>query len=201
MKVLVITPYITSSAHPGFLRNNTGFGIMVDDIARHMGEKCSIELFAVNAMTPRINHDSFISLGRSWRLFISNISLRNLGDALGFIRKYSLPFKEKLRVIYQFLAVSQAEKIMEDYDIVHIHGCSPITAAAVKACRRKSIPFVVTLHGLVSFEKAVRLHDSLKRFEKDFLTEAYLNDYNVTFISSGIKRQAEEYVTSNIAKE
>lgn len=196
MKILFITPYITSSAHTAFMRNKTGFGLMVYDIAKYIGEKFSVELFAVNTMASRLEHDSFVSVERNWKIFVQSLSMRNLIDSIKFLKKYKLPFKEKLRVFYQFLAISQAEKMLRNYDLVHIHGCSPITDAAVKACLRKNIPFVVTLHGLVSFEKSVRLHESLKQYERDFLIESYLKNYNVTFISSGIRKQAEEFISS-----
>lgn len=199
MKILIVTPYITSSAHESFMRNKTGFGMMVYDIARSIGEKCSVDLFAVNSMAPKLSLDSFTTISRSWKTFFSKLSVRNLDDSIKFLKKYKLPFKEKLRVIYQFLAISQVERILHNYDLVHIHGCSPITSAAIRACKRKNIPFVVTLHGLVSFEKSVRLNESLKQYEKDFLIEADLKDYNVTFISTGIKNRAEEYISSKSA--
>ena len=62
----------------------------------------------------------------------------------------------------------QVEHIMKQYDVVHIHGCSSITDAVIKACKRQNIPFLVTLHGLNSFEKLIKLHSSLCRYERDF---------------------------------
>lgn len=174
--------------------------MMVYDIAKQLGKKCNVDLFAVNAMTPRIQHESFISIERSWKHFFLNLSWRNLNDSLDFLRKYKLPLKDKLRVIYQFLSISQAEKVLQNYDLIHIHGCSSITAAAIKACNRKNVPFVITLHGLVSFEKSIKLNESLKQYEKDFLIEAYKNNYNVTFISTGIKKLAEEFLSSKCMK-
>lgn len=201
MKILIVTPYITSSAHESFIRNKTGFGMMVYDIAKSLGEKCSVDLFAVNAMAPELRLDSFTTISRSWKTFFSKLSVQNLYDSIKFLKKYKLPFKEKLRVIYQFLAISQAERILPNYDLIHIHGCGPITAATIKACIREKVPFVVTLHGLVSFEKSVRLNEPLKQYEKDFLIEANLKDYNVTFISTGIKNQAEEYISTKSSKK
>ena len=198
MKVLFITPYITSTKHPAFLRNKTGLGLMVYDIAKYVGMSSNVELFAVNAFSPKIEMENFTTIRRNWRLFIKYISFQSFKDGFGFISKYKLPFKERLRVLYQFLSISQIEKLLPAYDIVHIHGCSPITDAAIKACKRKHKPFLVTLHGLVSFEKEVKLHDSLKQYEKDFLIEAYENDYNVSFISTGNKETALDYVNSQI---
>ena len=200
MKILFITPYITSAKHPAFLRNQTGLGLMVYDIAKYVGRTSDVELFAVNAFSPKIDMENFTTISRNWISFIKSLSLQSFIDGFSFISKYKLPLKEKLRVLYQFLSISQIEKLLPEYDIIHIHGCSPITDAAIKACQRKHKPFLVTLHGLVSFEKEVKLHESLKQYEKDFLIDSYKNDYDVSFISTGNKETALEYIRSQISK-
>lgn len=201
MRILFIAPYITSEKHPAFLRNQTGFGYMVYDIAEYVGRTEHVELFAVNVIAPYTNMKGFVTVERNWFKFIRNFSIRSLVDAIKFIRKYKVPIKEKLRIIYQFEAISQAENIMKTFDVVHIHGCSPITDAAIKACRRKKMPFAVTLHGLVSFEKAVRLHDSLKQYEKDFLLDATIKNYHVSLISSGNKEAVESFIESKLSRK
>lgn len=200
MKVLFIVPYITSNRHPVFLRNRTGLGYMIYDIAKYVGQSEHVELFAVNSLAPSVNMENFKTVGRSWGKFIKHFSVKSLYDGLKFIGKYKVPLKEKYRILYQFMAIAQAEKMMNNFDIIHIHGCSPITDAAIKACKRQNKPFVVTLHGLVSFEKEVKLHPSLKQYERDFLVEAYFNNYNVSFISSGNKETAESFIHSNLSE-
>lgn len=198
MKILFIAPYITSDRNPAFMRNKTGLGYMIYDIAKNVGKTEHVDLFAVNAFAPATEMEGFSTIERNWFKFFRNLSVQSLIDGFKFVRKYNVPIREKLRIIYQFEAISQAETIMKEFDVVHIHGCSPITEAAIKACQRKKIPFVVTLHGLVSFEKAVRLHNSLKQYEKDFLLEAYNNDYDVSFISTGNKEAAEAYIQTRL---
>ena len=198
MKILFVTPYITSDKHSMFLRNITGFGYMVYDIAKYVGKKNEVKVFVVNAIAPAIEMDTFQTIGKSWFGLIKAFSIKSLKDAIVFVKKYNVPIYEKIRIFYQYLAVAQIEKMMQDFDLIHIHGCSPITDAVIRACQRKQKSFLVTLHGLVSFEKSVRLHDSLKQYEKDFLIEAYENDYNVSFISTGNKETALDYVKSQI---
>lgn len=199
MKILFIVPYITTERHHEFQRNKTGFGLMVYDIAKSVGVSNDVELFAVNTIAPSLEMENFRTVKKCWSDLIKSFSFRSLRDAFVFQKKYKLPAKERLRVIYQFLSIAQIEKKMSDFDIIHIHGCSPITDATIRACKRQNKPFLVTLHGLVSFQNEVRLHESLKQYEKDFLVEAYRNDYNVSFISTGNLETALAYVQSQFA--
>ena len=194
MKILFITPYITTNKHKAFLRNRTGFGLMVYDIANNIGMREHVDLYAVNAIAPHQIMDNFNTIRNSWLSFLCGIRFSNFLDSLKFLRRYKLPFKDQLRVIYQHLSVGGLSSKLRGYDIVHIHGCGPITNAAIKLCKRKKIPFCATLHGLVSFEEQVLLHPSLKQYERDFLVEAYTNDYAVSFISTGNYEQALAFV-------
>lgn len=194
MKILFITPYITSSCHPVFLRNQTGFGYMVHDIAQYVAKSEAVDIYVPTAFTPKINIDGFRIVHRSKWQFLKNLRIRNLLDGLFFNRQYRQPLKSFLRSMYIFASIGQVESVMKQYDIVHIHGCSELTDAAIKACQRQKVPFLVTLHGLNSFEQSINLHSSLCRYERDFLKEAAHKKYPVSFISTGNKRTAETSV-------
>lgn len=190
MKILLITPYITSDKHSAFKRNNTGFGMMVYDIAKHIGQKENVSLLSINTMVPSMTLEYFNILKQSLWTVIKGFRLRSFIDSLSFLKKYKLPFKDTMRVVFQFLSVGCLYSHISEYDIVHIHGCGAITNAAIHLCTRHKVPFVITLHGLVNGDDSVRLHPSLKKYEMDFLSEAFLNDYQVSFISTGIYEQA-----------
>ena len=191
MKILFVTPYITSSCHPAFLRNQTGFGYMVHDIAQYVAKIDKVDLLAPMAFTPDMDVDGFHVVGRSkWEL-LKNLKFNNLIDGVRFNLKYPQSLKDCLRTLYIFACIGQVECMLNQHDIVHIHGCSAITDAVIKACQRKNVPFVITLHGLNSFEKAIKLHESLCRYERNLLKEAVTNHYPVSFISTGNKITAE----------
>lgn len=198
MKILMVAPYITSKANPALMRNQTGFGYMVHDIAQYVGKKEEVDLFLVAVMVPEIDVDGFHILGQSWGRWLKNFRMYNLHGAIRFLRKYPLPVKDQLRTIFYCVSMGQIERRLKDYDIVHVHGCGVISDAVINICKLHNKPFVVTLHGLNSFEASVRQHPSLKRHERDFLLEAYRQHYPVTFISTGIMRTAEEYVKKHI---
>ncbi len=191
MKILFITPYITSSCHPALLRNQTGFGYMVHDIAQYVAEKEDIDLYIPMAFTPELTVDGFHIIGRNKWKYMLNFRLQNLLDGLIFNRKYKQPLKPFLRSLYIFGSIGQVERIMNKYDLVHIHGCSELTDAAIKACKRQKVPFLVTLHGLNSFEEAIRQNEAMRKYERDFLKEAAESHYPVSFISTGNKQTAE----------
>lgn len=191
MKILFVTPYITSSCHPAFQRNQTGFGYMVYDIAQYVAKTNEVDLFAPMAFTTDIEVDGFHVVGRSkWKL-LRNLKFNNFIDGLRFNLEYPQSLKDYLRTLYIFVSIGQIERMLNQYDIVHIHGCSAITDAVIKACQRKNVPFVITLHGLNSFEKAIKLHESLCLYERDLLKEAAARHYPMTFISTGNKITAE----------
>lgn len=190
MKVLHITPYITNKAHPNFFRNQTGFGYMVHDIAEYVGKITDNSLFAVMPMTPSMHLDSFCIIGHSWGDLLRHFSFRSLCDGIRFCQKYRQPLKSQLRSLYIYVTIGQIAGIVKEYDVVHIHGCSEITDATIRVCKRKGVPFVVTLHGLNSFVSATRLHPSLKHYERDFLKTAALHHYPVSFISTGNMKAA-----------
>ena len=51
MKVLFVTPYLYSEELPGFQRNRTGFGILLEQMAEHIGSRCELSVFS-NVITP-----------------------------------------------------------------------------------------------------------------------------------------------------
>lgn len=189
--ILFVTPYITSKQHPAFLRNQTGFGYMVHDIAKHVGNIDTVDLFAVMCFTPQMEMENFNIVGRSWWKLLKSISYKSVVYGMSFLRRYKLPFAERLRTMYIFIAMGQLDRMVKNYDLVHIHGCSALTDAAINVCKRKNVPFLVTLHGLNSFSQEIKLLPLLKQYERDFIKEAVESHYPVSFISSGNRLMAE----------
>lgn len=187
MKILLVTTHITANEHPAFLRNQTGFGYMVHDIAKFISKDAStnVDVFVANAMTPSMEIDGFHIIKRSWNSWIKGLNYKVFFDSIRFLIRYKLPWKRALRALYMYLSVGQIEKVITKYDIIHIHSCSELSNSVIKVCKRRNVPFLVTLHGLNSFEDSIRLPKALKKHEQDFLNEAAANCYPVSFISTG----------------
>ena len=194
MKILIITPYITTNLHPAFLHNQTGFGYMVHDIAQYVAKRETVDMFVAMTWSPELDIDGFKVLKHTKWSFLKDLKLRNLADGIDFNRKYRQPLISSIRALYIFAAFGQIENIVKGYDIVHIHGCSELTAAAIKVCKRTEVPFLVTLHGLNSFGDSIKQNNALRRYERDFLKKAAINNYNVSFISTGNRKTVEGFV-------
>lgn len=195
MKVLIIAPHITSNAHPQFLKNSTGFGLMIHNIAEYVAKRIDVDVFTQSALTPQMTIDGFNIVGRSWSSIIGLCGWHNIVDFLDYTSKYKVPLKQKIRLFYYFISLGHVEKNAQQYDLIHIHGCSPLTYGAIKICTRNKIPFLVTLHGLVSFGGEQMAGTAMKAFERDLLKEAAQKGYHISFISSGIRQMTYDYLS------
>lgn len=199
MKILFITPHITHPSSPVFMRNQTGFGYMVFDIAKNIAKYHDVDIFIANTFSHSLQIEGVNVIGRSWLRYFCGLSLTNLANGIKFISKYRLSLKRSLRELYMYTSLSQIQSKLKNYDVVHIHGCGQITDSMIRMCKHSNIPFVITLHGLNSFEDAIRLPKSLKEYEKDFLKDSASQGYAVSFISTGNKTMVEKFVGKKVS--
>ena len=54
MKILFITSHITHPSSPVFMRNQTGFGYMVFDIAKNMSKYNDVDIFIANTFSSNL---------------------------------------------------------------------------------------------------------------------------------------------------
>ncbi len=167
---------------------------MVHDIAQYVAKFDDVDVYVPMAFTPEIKVDGFKVIKRNRWGFLKSMRLCNIFDAVVFNHKYKQSFKARLRSLYIFASIGQIESVMKLYDIVHIHGCSELTDAVIKACLRQRVPFLVTLHGLNSFEQAIKQNEELRQYERDFLKESADRRYPVSFISTGNLKAVEAFV-------
>lgn len=197
MRVLIVTPYISSPIHPAFWTKakQTGLGYIINDIAAYVGKKEDVDLFAYVIMSPSIFADGFNIIGHSYWSIIKNFKLKSIISAYYFLKKYPNPtFKGKLKTYGKSMVLSQLYNILDNYDVVHIHGISEATNFAVEICKQQKVKYLVTLHGLISFEDSVDASPGVKQYERDFLVQAASEGIPVTFVSSGIKETAENFI-------
>lgn len=197
MKILQIAPYVTIDAKPSLTRNKTGFGYMVYDIAAGLAKNNEVDMLLLHCQYDEFCSDNIRFLEnnkyKTLRGIFRPVLLLKL---FSLICKYPMSFGGLVREMYQWLLMGYLEGIVKNggYDVVHIHGCNYIDLAIIDLCKKYGVKFVVTLHGLNSFDESVKMDASGKRFEKDFLRKAYEHDWTLTFISSGMKRRVMEYL-------
>jgi len=173
---------------------------MVRDITQYVSKIDETDLFIASVLLPSATIDDIRIVSRSRLKFLFNLKLSSFYDGLRFIFKYNLPLKARIKTLYTFACTGQVSSIVSKYDLVHIHGCTPLTAAVINICKRKNVPLLITLHGLNSFEDSIKVHHSLKQYERDFLLDSVKGNYSISFISSGNKNVAEKYVHDVLGK-
>lgn len=196
MNVLMITGYVTLKGHSEFMRNQTGFGYMVYDIARAVSKNENVDLLTTDTLGKSFISDQVLFLGRSFGRYLANIS-RCLSFTVlwKMLREYSDMSKgTKVRLLYYWLLTGYVRSILvrRQYNVVHIHGCGFATEFWVQLCKECHQKYVVTLHGLNSFSDTVKLEPASKRFERAFLRRVTEGEIPITVISTGMKRLIEK---------
>ena len=185
MRVLIVAPHITNESHSQFLKNLTGLGRIINDMAVYIGRKESVDVFTLSAMTPTMQVDGFRVIGRSWLKVLCGFKLRLLLLFNKYKKRYGFKGKANIRILYYFISLGQVEKIINEYDIVHVHGCFSATYGMIGICKRHKIPMLITLHGLISFGGEQTKDERMMRYERDLLRIAYKDNIPLSFISTG----------------
>jgi len=196
MKILMITTYVTLEGRKEFERSKTGFGYMVFDIARAVAVTEHVDLFAAWSRGNLFVQDKVYFLPRSLWLFIRYIfGCVSLSKAFKTMTYYTGSFGTRLRFIYCWLLTGYLGSVLKqgNYDIVHIHGCSPLNDLWMEICRKHSVKYIITLHGLDSFSDSVKLEAPGKQYERDLLNKVVNERLPLTVISTGIKSVVEGF--------
>ena len=195
MKILHIAPYLTINSKPEFTRNKTGFGYMVYDIARSVGEVAQVEVWASDIRYKGFKQDGIKFLGVSYGKMLFNLfHCVSISVMISLLKKYKMPWGDALRLVYYWLLSGYVSAIIKcgEYDMVHIHGCGFFTEIWIQVCRCLNQKFIVTLHGLNSFSDTVHLTAAGKQYERDFLQLVAKGEIPITVISSGMKHIIEK---------
>lgn len=194
MRILVAASTgIYDAAYPETRKGNTGFGHMVRAIAVML----ATEENEVDVLT-QSNFTNGRKIGRAtlykkkysdlFRHFKPFYFFKAIGHA--FRREYRLGLKA--RVFLYCMTGSYCEYLIRKnkYDVVHINGIGVSSLPFIYACARTNTPYVLTLHGLISFDESVHTDRFSKNLEKAFVLEMKKNpDMLCTVISSGIKKR------------
>ena len=194
----MLAPYVTLKGHSELMKNQTGFGYMVMDIARAVAKTEDVSLMATDSRGDAFEEDNVHFLKRYMRLFLRDVFYcLPLSNALEMMRQYpGMQKGTRLRLMYYWLMTGYLGRLIKkgNFDVVHIHGCSFATELWMQLCQHCGQKFVVTLHGLNSFSDTVKIEPASKQYERDFLKRVVEEGIPITVISTGMKRLIE---TSN----
>lgn len=142
MKVLFVTSHITHPSSPTFMRNQTGFGYMVFDMAKHISQTNQVDMFVANTFSLSVQLEGVNIIKRTWMSYFCGLTLNSLLNGFKYVKKYKLPLKRSFRELYMYTSLSQLHSNLMEYDVVHIHGCSEITDSMIRMCKIANVPFV-----------------------------------------------------------
>ena len=189
MKVLIAAPYIYKQEWPEFTRNQTGFGIMVNEILESVSD--DVDVFFLSHVITK-GHEKVLK--HTWGNVFGGAGLKDWKNGFKYFIKYPQGISGRLRYFYYALNAGCVRKIINEIkpDIVHIHGIGVQTKHYIDCCEEVGVPYVVTLHGLIGLDESIKAPSWDKQIEKEFLISADKHGVPVTVISTGMKRRIEE---------
>lgn len=186
MKVL----FIANSAYiPDDNRKTvTGYDYIVAEIAQKLSNKCDIDLYLLRPYPRSLKVGSVNVIGHTDKEMLKYL---RIGDTTKYFKLASLGklgIKSKVRNIFHYLRMRDIERLIKknNYDIVHVHGVEFMDVIASVAAARCKIPFLYTMHGLMSYGIP-----NIKQIDKDseqgILNMVRDNDFVITTVSTGTK--------------
>ena len=196
MKVLIVAPYIFKNEWHEFTRNRTGFGLMVNDIFESVSADADTFLLSLV-----ITDGHGRILRHKWSDVFLCAKPKDWVEGIKLFFSYKQSFKNRCRYFYYGLNIGSIRKAIKNVcpNIVHIHGIGVWQKLIIDICTKESIPYIVTLHGLIGLDNSVRAPIWDKDIERDFLVDADNIGIPVTVISSGMKRRIEENYLHHVA--
>lgn len=190
MKILILTPYIYFDSNSKVSRNRTGFGLMVNDIATSFKESGHVVFLLTNTFfTKGEEIDGLKFLPRRQGSLFPFFYFQVIKSCFKYFKQEGAVVSLK-HLIY-FASINNTRKQIRNVnpDIIHIHGLGVNTIPFIIACIKEGRKFVITLHGLDSFNSSVGVNIRARKYEKNFLKLVLSKSIEITVISSGIKKR------------
>ena len=176
---------------------NTGFGHMIRAIAVMLanGEN-NVDVLTQSNFTMGRKIGRATLYKKTYSDLIRHFKPFYFFRAVGQFFRREYPLSIKVRIFLYYMTGSYCEYLIRNnkYDVVHINGIGKASLPFLYACARTNTPFVLTLHGLISFDESVHTDIFSKNLEKVFALDMKDNSETLcTVISSGIKKRLVDY--------
>lgn len=189
MRVLVLSSYITLLGDPAFEKNITGFGHMVRDIADYVSRfGVGVDVLTTSAITTGRSYRAVTILKRTWTDLLRSFKPYYIGKALQFIFTARPNRGNAIRILYYNFSAGYVEAVVRKgrYDVVHLHGLGFHTQAYIECCERVGVKYLITLHGLNTYNESNDMDPSERRYEAHFLRWALARGIPMTVVSTGL---------------
>lgn len=193
MKVLVLTGNAYLPIEP-FNKSKNGFGYTVGAICQHMSKNHDVFLLTQSSFTKGKECGNIHIVKKTLWDLLRSFSTIYISQWWKETHDISIFASKKYRALGYYLTGAYTERIIKKIrpDIVNIKGVHIPTSSFITACKSSNVPYVVSLHGLNSFNDELKPGKNLIKLETDFLRG--IHDQPVTVISSGIKNRIEDFV-------
>ena len=187
MKVLFVVPYLYNPSLENFQKNKTGFGIIINQMAKHIGDKCDLYIFT-NVITPELKLYNATIVRHTWWTVLKNSTFRDVMNGIKEAIISETNIREKMLNIYYKINCGSLRAVISNYnpEIIHCHGVGKRLNWYYDVCKSTEIPVVKTLHGLIG---VTEVSEDDRLAELDFLGKASIEQTPVSVISTGIKQR------------
>ena len=168
----------------------TGYDYIVSEIAQKLSEKCNIDLYLLRPYQHCCKVNAVSILGHSYKDLIKYIKFRDIPTYFRIAFKDKTDVKSRIRNVFYYLTMRDIERLIREnkYDIVHIHGVEFMDVVASIAAAKCKIPFLFTLHGLLSYGDVPNISQIDKDSEQAVLNLVRDNNFVITTVSTGTKK-------------
>lgn len=206
MRVLHFAAYVTIDNYPGFSRSTSGYGYMTIDIATAIARRSAevgVEVLTQANLTPGMDYKGLRLLKHTWKSVLTSMRLSDAVRALKTMVADKTPLRKLPNILLYHLSVGYFLRMVRNnrYDLIHIHGIDNYTAPVIRACDRYGFRYLVTLHGLNSFNDSIRISAYEKQLEKELLLRAQQHSLPLTVISTGIKTTIVHFLEETIRRD
>ncbi len=206
MRVLHFAAYVTIDNYPGFSRSTSGYGYMTIDIATAIARRSAevgVEVLTQANLTAGMDYKGLRLLKHTWKSVLTSMRLSDAVRALKTMVADKTPLRKLPNILLYHLSVGYFLRMVRNnrYDLIHIHGIDNYTAPVIRACDRYGFRYLVTLHGLNSFNDSIRISAYEKQLEKELLLRAQQHSLPLTVISTGIKTTIVHFLEEKIRRD
>lgn len=181
-----------------FNHSRNGLGYTIGLICVNLAVENEVFLLTQSAFTAEQNYKNIHIIKKSWMDVIRSFSFKYLKAWLKDTRNTSFFSQTKYRTFAYYLTGHYVEKQINRLkpDIVNVSGLHFPTAPFIIACKNTHIPYVVSLHGLSTFNKELEPSKDMVKLERRFLSS--IDDIYVSVVASGVKKRIEEYLKKTL---
>ena len=197
MKILLASGSgIYDKRFPETSKNQSGFGIMIRALADMLTyENDSVDIITHSNLTRGRQIGKSILLPKTLLRLVIHMRPFYLRRALRLWKQKDISWGGRARILLGYMTGSYVEHLLKKtkYDVVHINGIGATSNAYMYACARTNTPFVLTLHGLISFGKEIKVSSFMRHLERNYFIYNKDNEKALaTVISTGIKNRLSE---------